>query len=103
MSTTMNTMQLDLTAVDRLEIARGALDAETVARLVVIAENPLAPPSHRVRARTALRRHREAVQAFAGDEAVAADLVGRISRGGALGWRDRAAAVRLGLIKPITD
>ncbi len=97
-------MQIDaLPAIDRMEIERGALDADTVARLVVIAENPLAPPSHRVRARSALRRHREAVQAFAGDEAMALDLIGRIERGEALGWRDRATAVRLGLIKPAAD
>ncbi len=97
-------MQPDtLPAIDRMEIERGALDADTVARLRVIAENPMAPPSHRVRARSALRRHREAVQAFAGDEAMAHDLIGRIERGEALGWRDKAAAVRLGLIKPITD
>ncbi len=97
-------MQPDtLPAIDRMEIERGTLDADTVARLVVIAENPLAPPSHRIRARTALRRHREAVQAFAGDEAMAADLVGRISRGEHLGWRDRAAAVRMGLMKPVVD
>ncbi len=96
-------MQVDMPALDRLEIERGALDADTVARLVVIAENPLAPPSHRVRARSALRRHREAVQAFAGDEAMALDLIGRIERGEALGWRDRATAVRLGLIKPAAD
>ncbi len=97
-------MQTDaLPAIDRMQIEAGALDADTVARLVVIAENPLAPPSHRIRARTALRRHREAVAAYAGDEAMAADLVGRISRGEHLGWRDRAAAARLGLIKPITD
>ncbi len=97
-------MQTDaLPAIDRMQIEAGALDADTVARLVVIAENPLAPPSHRIRARTALRRHREAVAAYVGDEAMAADLVGRISRGEHLGWRDRAAAIRMGLIKPITD
>lgn len=97
-------MQPDaLPAIDRMEIERGTLDADTVARLVVIAENPLAPPSHRIRARTALRRHREAVQAFAGDEAVAVDLASRIERGEVLGWRDRAAAVRLGLIKPAAE
>ncbi|MBW4035481.1 MAG: hypothetical protein HIU90_08415 [Proteobacteria bacterium] len=86
-----------------MQIERGALDADTLARLVVIAENPLAPPSHRVRARTALRRHREAVAAYMGDEAVALDLIGRIERGEPLAWRDRATAVRLGLIKPVAD
>ncbi len=97
-------MQTDaLPAIDRMQIEAGALDADTVARLVVIAENPLAPPSHRIRARTALRRHREAVQAFAGDEAMALDLIGRIERGEVLGWRDRARAVRMGLMKPVAD
>lgn len=96
-------MQVDMPALDRLEIERGALDADTVARLRVIAEDAAAPPSHRIRARSALRRHREAIAAYMGDEAVALDLIGRIERGEALGWRDRATAVRLGLIKPAAD
>ncbi len=96
-------MQVDLPALDRLEIERGMLDAETLERLRVIAEDAAAPPSYRVRARTALRRHSEAVATYMGDEAVAVDLVGRIERGEALAWRDRATAVRLGLLKPVAD
>lgn len=78
------------------------LTEDQLAALWTIAEDPLAVPSRRVEARKLLKAWRDAH-----DDARGAELRRRIQdakrSGRGLTWRERAIAVKLGMIRPDHD
>lgn len=74
-------------------------DDPEIARLRVLAEDPLVRPSVRVAARKALRDYRRTIEAAETATAARRRLAAKIRRGEPMSWRETATAREIGLMQ----